>query len=261
MTVMLNRPDKKNAIHLELLFELNSLLNWCMNHIEVKSIIIKSTTSKFSQGLDAEHLKKLKSKHVEKIVESLYQVQLTCLKLPQTIILDYQEGASNIGIELGLVSDFKLAHVNAKFNANHFELGIPLFSTSSILRNLCSFNGIRKLFMGNQMKGARELQQAQVLTELYDSSNGKDIITKYLRSTENSNVARIQSKLLLNRLLIREIEDNFELDYNIIRGALSLEDWSKLKQNAKPSEKTPFLEPKATRKKVKMTLIQGGPEA
>src|SRR5690606_19092172 len=113
LSVTLNRPDKGNAPHQEMLFELESLLAWCTSRVEIQSIFIDSCTNTFSPGVDAERLPQMSADHLEKLSLRLHKIIFAMMQMPQTIVVDLREGAANWAMEFALGADIRLCSVNA----------------------------------------------------------------------------------------------------------------------------------------------------
>jgi enoyl-CoA hydratase/carnithine racemase len=232
-----------------------------MPKLEIRSLILGSTQPGFSPGLESDQIRDYGREHLEKIAETLNQVQTTLLKLPQTVIVDFGEGAQNIAIELGIPADIRLAHINARFKINHSHIGIPIFTSSTLLNQQFGQTRLKNLLYSRGFSAAQALGQG-LLTATYDSSNKNEVINQYLHDIQNrSQMAEVQSKFLINKKVIEEIEETYGDDLKIIRGALSVEDWKESKNSPKTLEqdqvKARMPQGKYLKRRVQMTLIPG----
>jgi enoyl-CoA hydratase/carnithine racemase len=247
LTITLNRADKANAINLEVLFELDSILNWASSKIEISSIFINSSTHRFSIGLGG--LENTSSENLEQIQKKLTDIQKTMLELPQTIIIDYGLGASNLGIEIGMAADMRLCDNHAKFHWDYFKKGLPAFGSHFLTKELVGLANLKKWLSASTPQAPVDLKACGFITESYDFNTHKAFTKSYLQSiTEQSPIARIQTKLNLNQHLISILDQTHYVEFNVFKASLTGQDWTKASREFKTAVDI--------KKSVRMTLIK-----
>ncbi|MCB9092095.1 MAG: enoyl-CoA hydratase/isomerase family protein [Halobacteriovoraceae bacterium] len=249
LVVTLNRPEIENAMTIETLFELESIISWASSKIEIHSILINSSAPLFSIGISQSDLKKYNLDKVMKVRKKLWDVQKLMLSIPQITVIDFAEGANNLSLEFGFAADLRLASLTSQFKFNNLELGIPYLHPSLLSRRVLGFSEQKNwLFYTKNLDISRMLRSG-FLFDAYDSSNREDTLKKLLANIKKqSPISRIQSKLALNQQSIEDVEDSIEEENKIIQAALSVKDW-------KNDDHLPAREVK---KAMRMTLLKGG---
>ncbi len=245
LKITLNRKDLNNTISLELLFEIESILNWSFSRIEINSILIDSCTDYFSSGLSKETVQDKDFEYLISLKRRIWAIQKLMLTMPQAVVCDFNMGASNIAIEAFLGADQFIASDNAKFQFDHLENGYPLFSPRSILKN--SFNGNLNNLIYKKIISASDLVTNGFLTGSYED---KLIYTQSLLSymSTQSSFTRIQTKMILNEDLIRIAEKHNVLELDYIQSLNISKDW---KENINSDIHS-------VKRKINMTIIDGG---
>ncbi len=245
LKITLNRKDLENTISLELLFEIESILNWAFSRIEINSILVDSCTDYFSAGLSKETVQDKDFEYLVSLKRRIWSIQKLMLSMPQTIVCDLKMGASNIAIEAFLGADQFICSDNAKFQFNHLENGYPLFSPRSILRN--RFNSSLNNFLYKKTIPAIDLVNNGFLTGTYED---QVIYTQSLLTymSTHSSFTRIQTKMILNEDLIKIAENHNVLELDYIQSLNISKDW---KENINSDIHS-------VKRKISMTVIDGG---
>lgn len=133
---------QKPNLNLEMLFELESLLNWCKIHVEVHSIVFTGAKDHFIHGFDCEEFRNADSDKANRSLSKFEKILTTMNELPQVLYMNIKDGASDQGLELALQGDVIYGRKNAVCQMGHLEKGlIPSKKTeqkigSNLLRNL-----------------------------------------------------------------------------------------------------------------------------
>lgn len=133
---------QKPNLNLEMLFELESLLNWCKIHVEVHSIVFTGAKDHFLHGFDGEEFKNSDCDKAKRSLSKFEQILTTMNELPQVLYMNLKNGATDQGLELALQGDVIYARKNAICQLGHLEKGlIPSKKTetkvgANLLRNL-----------------------------------------------------------------------------------------------------------------------------
>lgn len=174
----------------EMLFELESILAWCTSHTEVKSVLIQSKFKTFLNGFNYEELKTFDAEKISKMYAKLNTINQALILLPQTIIVNMQEGAMNEGLTFGLHADIRVANNQAKFKFSQMENG--LMDHSGLLTNILNKSsqmGLRSLILSGLDFSLNDLNSTGFIT--FDES----MLEAILKNTNaQSSLARSQTK-------------------------------------------------------------------
>lgn len=88
LEVTLNQSENSNCLHLEMVKELQNVLSWCHNHLEIRNVLLNSSGALFSQGLDLEEASEGGNENLINLFEEIRQLTHQMLALPQTIVGD-----------------------------------------------------------------------------------------------------------------------------------------------------------------------------
>ena len=234
LTINLNRPERENALNFEMLFELETILSWASNHLEINTIVVSSTDpTNFSVGYDQLELASISTEKLRKFHNRVRKLAYSMHYLPQTVIFDLKKRALNIAIELSLGGDMRFVAPGADIRLNHLEIGItPGSGGIGILSKLVDKSYQHKWILGGQKISRDDLLSSGLASGEYANSTD---ISLYLESiSKQSPVARIQAKRALLEELLEKIEHINTYENNIAFSSLITQDW-KLYIEAKES--------------------------
>ncbi|MFN0047639.1 MAG: enoyl-CoA hydratase/isomerase family protein [Cytophagales bacterium] len=124
-TIMLNRPDKLNALNFDTLTELRFCIKKVYDDTTILGAIITGSGEKaFVAGADISEIAKLNDINGRKAAETgqeIYQLIENCPKLIIAAINGYALGG---GCELAMACHIRIASENAKFGQPEINLGI-----------------------------------------------------------------------------------------------------------------------------------------
>ncbi len=121
--ITLNRPEKRNALSMSLLDELEKLLEDIKQKRDVKVVILKGSGKIFSSGHD---LKEVLAQplEVEKLFRKCYRVMHAIRNLPQTAIAQVHGIAAAAGCQLVAACDLAVAEENTLFALPGVKIGL-----------------------------------------------------------------------------------------------------------------------------------------
>ncbi|MCK4383937.1 MAG: enoyl-CoA hydratase/isomerase family protein [Candidatus Lokiarchaeota archaeon] len=142
----LNRPDKLNAISLQMVEDLHKILDNLMINLDCRVLILKGEGRAFCAGLDLKESLVLGTKDAPQELKDrfyfldvpkndniklfvytqwrLSQIIVKMRKISQPIIAIIQGAAAGGGFTFALASDIRIAGENAKFNNAFIKLGV-----------------------------------------------------------------------------------------------------------------------------------------
>ncbi|MFZ4713554.1 MAG: enoyl-CoA hydratase/isomerase family protein [Bacteriovoracaceae bacterium] len=244
--VSFNRPDDSQKINFEMLFELESVLAWAANKVEISTIFFTSTSDTFCQGLDETNLGEEPSK-MEKVLTRVRKILEAIPHLPQVTICDLKKGASGVGAEFSLFCDLRIAHVDTLVSFNHHNIGVtPSCGGLSLLADLVGHSVSRHWIYTGRKVNANKLEQSGFISDLYSEENAETFLTSLLTDIDQgSGVARIQSKMAMAQLLTPGVETGLKVESKIAKANLYTYDWKEAIKAKKESREPNFMAAKS----------------
>ena len=220
LVVTLKRPAQKNAINNEMIFELETLSTWLMEHSEVHSVLFKGRGGYFCSGFDIEEVKKTEIEALQKLVIRFQKLAHSMFDLPQTLIFDFGLGATGAGIELASAADIRLCSPEANFCFNQLENALPV--NVGLLGAVMDRSLLRFASLSGVNISAREFISGGFI---HDVSSTPE---KYMKSiSKQSPVARIQTKRAMQDMMKPDLERARVYDKIVGLGALETNDYQK----------------------------------
>jgi methylglutaconyl-CoA hydratase len=141
LLITLNRPDKRNSLHPEMIAELKSAFAESADNDEIKSIILTGAGDAFCAGADLDYLNQLSNNTVienEKDSESLAELFFQIYNFNKPTIAAVNGAAIAGGCGLASVCDFIVAHPeDSKFGYSEVKIGfIPAIVSVFLLRRI-----------------------------------------------------------------------------------------------------------------------------
>jgi enoyl-CoA hydratase/carnithine racemase len=158
-TITLNRPEKRNALSLELLEEFSILLASVGQRQDVKVVIVKGKGKVFCAGHDISELVDGKMVDYKAIFGACVEVMEKIQQLPQPVIAQVHGVATAAGCQLVAACDLAVAEEDTLFGTPGVKIG--LFCTTPavpLVRAIGRKRALEMLFTGD-MISARQAQQ------------------------------------------------------------------------------------------------------
>lgn len=202
LLITLNRPEKRNALHPDLVSELKTSLTNSEKDDGINSIIITGEGSSFCAGADLEYLKKLgdySSLENEKDSASLAELFLQIYTFPKPTIAAVNGPAIAGGCGLASVCDLIVAHPEkSNFGYSEVKIGfIPAIVSIFLLKRIGEGHTKQLLLTGEIIAGKRayDIGLANYLTEnvLEESINIAESINRNSISSVTATKKLIQS--------------------------------------------------------------------
>jgi len=167
--IILNRPDKLNAINSIMLNELSEALDHLESEINVKCIIIKGHGEKaFSSGVDLTELWELTPETAAEFSTIGQQVFSKLEEMSKPVLAAIKGYALGGGLELALACDFRIAADNAELGCPEIKLGlIPAWGGTQRLPLIVGISNAKRLIMiGDRLK-ANEASEMGLVDKVF----------------------------------------------------------------------------------------------
>lgn len=177
VTVIINRPDKLNALNKQTLIELDNLFNELKSDSEVGVVILTGAGEKaFVAGADISELNKADVISGTEFAEFGQSVFNKIENLGKPVIAAVNGFALGGGCELAMACHFRLASENAKFGQPEVNLGIiPGYGGTQRLSRIVGSGMAAELILTGDMLNAEEAYRIKLVNHVYPK---EELITK-----------------------------------------------------------------------------------
>lgn len=167
--VILNRPDKLNALNAETLSEIKQVFEELKNNDSINVIIITGSGEKaFVAGADISEINKLNMLEGKKFAEFGQAVFSLIENFDKPVIAAVNGFALGGGCELSLSCHIRLASENAKFGQPEVNLGIiPGYGGTQRLTRLINSGRAMEMILTGDMIDANEALRLGLVNKVY----------------------------------------------------------------------------------------------
>lgn len=219
-TILLNRPEKRNALTPELIADLTQALEAAAANAASRVVILTGAGSAFCAGLDLEHLERMcdaaasdpeftancraDAKGIANLLHTLYV-------LPKPTIAAVNGPAIAGGMGIATLCDFTLAVPEAKFGYTEVRIGFIPAIVSAYLRSQIGDKKARDLLLTGRLISAEEARVLGLVTRVVPEPElvreARALGEKLLR---NSPAAMHATKRLLTQFAERTLAEDLE---------------------------------------------------
>jgi enoyl-CoA hydratase/carnithine racemase len=122
--VSMNRPEKRNALSLELMRELDGVLRELGSDTSVRAIVLRGEGPAFSAGHDLRELLDRDVEAYRAIFDACVELMETIRNVPQPVIAEVARVATAAGCQLVAACDLAVASTEAKFATPGVRIGL-----------------------------------------------------------------------------------------------------------------------------------------
>ena len=219
-TILLNRPEKRNALTPQLIDDLVQALESAAANRSCRVVILSGAGSAFCAGLDIEHLRAMSATppnspqfaaECRNDAENIADLFRTLHSLPKPTIAAVNGPAIAGGMGLATLCDFTLAVPEAKFGYTEVRIGFIPAIVSAFLRAQIGDKRSRDLLLTGRLIDAAEAASLGLVTRVVAEPDllpeARSLARCLLR---NSPAAMEATKRLLNRFADRELPNDIE---------------------------------------------------
>ena len=171
-TVTLNRPDKRNALSVDMMWELADVLDDITNDRDVRVVIVRGQGACFSSGVDFFSLAKVAQEQVTSadfrhFLTKLQSVYTKMETLEKPVIAAIHKHCLGMALELVLAADFRIATEDALIGLPEVKLGLipDVGGTSRLTRLLGPARAKELILLARDIDAAKALEYG-LLTEV-----------------------------------------------------------------------------------------------
>ena len=201
-TVKINRPDKLNAMNMDVAKELVNIFENLGKDDTVKVIILTGEGDKaFSAGADIEYMSKISPDESEEYAKLGQLVTATVENVNQPTIAAVNGFALGGGCELAMSCDIRIAANTAKMGQPEVTIGIPpgWGGTQRLMRIVGIAKAKEMVYTGKMIK-AEEAREIGLVNQVVELSTLMDETMKMAKTIAgNSAIAVRMSKAAINK--------------------------------------------------------------
>lgn len=202
LDIILNRPDKRNALNSEFVAELTQAFTDAAQDDAVRVIILKAEGKVFSAGADLAYLQQLQANtYEENLADSsaLKNLFMLMYEHPKLIIAQVEGHAIAGGCGLVTVCDFVFSVPEAQFGYTEVKIGfIPAIVMFFLMRKIGEARSRDLLLTGRLIK-AEEFRELGIVTEVLQPGEIGDHVTafaeKLAKETSPQSIALVRKMI------------------------------------------------------------------
>jgi enoyl-CoA hydratase len=165
LTVLINRPDKLNALNKEVMDELKNVIKEIHSNKEIKAAIITGSGNKaFVAGADITEFQGLSKKEGKELAKKGQKIFASIEQSSKPIVAAVNGFALGGGCELAMACHFRTASESARFGQPEVSLGlIPGYGgTQRLVQLIGKGRALELLMSGNMIDATTALQYGLV---------------------------------------------------------------------------------------------------
>ena len=173
--IYLNRPDKLNAISLEMATQLNEEINNAAEEKSVKCLVITGKGRAFSSGGDVDEMGEYLPKAGDlfyKLTEKIHSSFSKLLTMQKPVINSLNGIIAGGALGISLAGDYRIANKSTKLLSAHFKRGfVPAGGATYILPRLVGLGRTQTLFFGGKTLNSSEMLDWGLIHEVVNDDN------------------------------------------------------------------------------------------
>lgn len=222
LRVNLNRPERHNALILELIEELDWVLDEVSAREDLHFLVLSGNGRSFSAGADLNWFYSADELTHEQAVaqyKHLADLLLKLFRLPQITIAVARGNVFGGGIGLMAVCDFVMADLNTRFMFSEVKLGLLPATILPFVAKRLSVHNLRKWILTGSMFLAPEAADAGLVDVVSEEGKLEQTLSDFLNSFGAASPSAVKkAKMLVNKVISGEIGVN---DTKVTSGILA----------------------------------------
>ncbi|NLA24546.1 MAG: enoyl-CoA hydratase/isomerase family protein [Bacteroidales bacterium] len=193
--LILNRPDKKNAMNFEMVEELSQCFDELQNNKDINLVLLKSVSDEFfSAGGDLNTIASISENDAYLMGTEVQNIFAKLTKLPQITVACIKGLIMGGGFELCLHADIRIAHENAKFALPELRHGmIPGAGGISLLARVSGISNALWVLASGKQFSAEEALRMGIVQTVESEENYANTLTQLSNFLENINLEVIST--------------------------------------------------------------------
>jgi len=200
-TLIINRPERKNALNAAALTQLGDALNDLNRQEKVRVVVIRGAGGEsFCAGAD---LTASGSKEKRQAIEALQYCLDSLINFPLPVISMIYGYTIGAGLDIAVISDFRFAADNARFEANLVKIGRVYYYTA--INRLISLIGVgpaKEMLLSGKNIDAGRAKEIGLANQIFSHQELHRAVYSLAKeiAEENSPFAVRYTKLMIKKL-------------------------------------------------------------
>lgn len=208
--ISLNRPDRHNALILELIEELNQALSEVALRDDINFVILSGNGRSFCAGADLNWFYSAEQASLEENTERykhLADLVLRIYQMPQITIATVRGNVFGGGIGLMAACDFVLADANTRFMFSEVKLGLLPATILPFVAKRLSLQDLRKWILTGSLFVAPEALTAGLIDQVCEIGALELALKNLLTTFDSASPAAVKNaKQLINQVVSGQID-------------------------------------------------------
>ena len=166
-TLSINRPEKKNALNADALFSMGDILSDLKKDNNIRVVVLRGAGDRiFSSGVDLSG----GPESIEKTIKGLEYCLDSLISYSSPIIAMISGPAIGAGLDISVISDFRIASEKAKFGATLVRLGrIYYYTAINRLIGLVGIAAAKELLLTGKLIDAKRAVELGLVSKAVPS--------------------------------------------------------------------------------------------
>lgn len=223
-TLVLNRPERLNALNRETARELRAALREIEAQADLRAIILRGEGRAFSAGGDIRGMaewieQKQPAGFFDEPLAELHALVRALWELPRPVIAAVHGVAAGAGMSLALACDLRLAAAGARFNLAFVNIGLApdSGSTYTLARQVGLGKALELALTGDFLEAGEAERLGIVNRVVPESALVAEAEALARRIAEKSGFAVARIKRLLHATYARRLEEQLEAEAQVQR--------------------------------------------
>ncbi len=203
--VVLNRPEKRNALNDELIAGIRTALSESAQNENVRVVVVSGAGTDFCSGADLSALQKISGASVADNVEdarSLLELFLLIRSLPVPVVAAVHGRALAGGCGLATACDLLIASESARFGYPEVNIGfVPAIVTAILRRNVSEKVAFELLTQGQPIS-AQQAKSIGLVNEVFPDEEFVEAVDAFARRYERTS----KSAVSLTKSLLYQVD-------------------------------------------------------
>ena len=202
--ILLNRPDKRNAITSEMMIALHSAFERATNDAAIRVLLIRGAGRDFCAGLDLSEVLKSAEDATESLASArrLGDLYLAMRRHPKPIVAAVQGRALGGGAGIATASDLIVASESAQFGYPEVKLGFIPAIVATMLRRAVNERQAMELALTGEPISAARAHAIGLINRVYSDAEFDTGVETYTAAL----AANSMSAMSLSKKLLYETE-------------------------------------------------------
>ncbi len=212
--LILNRPEKRNALNAQMVRELHEVFTLWHNDSRVKVVLLKGQGKAFCSGADLAYLQEMRHFDLQKNLQdsrSLGHLFLKIYTFPKPVVAQVEGPALAGGCGLASVCDLIIASQNAKFGYPEVKIGFVAALVSTFLIRQIGERKAKELLISGKILSAKEALSFGLINQVVEQSQLQETVRQWVdQLLKNGKKAMQVTKQLFSDFSYSRIEEDIE---------------------------------------------------